>query len=413
MTAKALQDVTILDFSHLLQGPFATQLLADLGANVIKVERPGQGDLFRTMTFNNRWVGGKESPNFLAWNRNKRSLAVDLKAPEAKEILYAIARKADIVVQNFRPGVLARLGFGYANFAEVNPRIIYCSGSGYGESGPYQSRPGQDMLIQGLTGVAAATGRGDGPPVPVGSGFSDQVGAMNMVYAILAALYWRERSGEGQEIKVDLLSAMLAHQGQEMLMAMNFQRDFQRPKSGIGHPGMEAPFGVYPTADGWITIAMSPYKKLVRVLGDETLLSYDNPRDLFEKRDEIWEKLAALTKTRTTADLMQAMLDVDIWCGEVKTHLVAESDPQVQHMRAIASYEHPTAGKVKVVAPAVKLSKTPAEIARPAPLIGQHSCEILKEFGFSRDQIDRWLEAGSVAQAEGGSTRASGAHVNP
>jgi crotonobetainyl-CoA:carnitine CoA-transferase CaiB-like acyl-CoA transferase len=234
-----------------------------------------------------------------------------------------------------------------------------------------------------------------------------------MVYAILAALYWRERSGEGQEIKVDLLSAMLAHQGQEMLMAMNFQRDFQRPKSGIGHPGMEAPFGVYPTADGWITIAMSPYKKLVRVLGDETLLSYDNPRDLFEKRDEIWEKLAALTKTRTTADLMQAMLDVDIWCGEVKTHLVAESDPQVQHMRAIASYEHPTAGKVKVVAPAVKLSKTPAEIARPAPLIGQHSCEILKEFGFSRDQIDRWLEAGSVAQAEGGSTRASGAHVNP
>jgi crotonobetainyl-CoA:carnitine CoA-transferase CaiB-like acyl-CoA transferase len=309
MTAKALQDVTILDFSHLLQGPFATQLLADLGANVIKVERPGQGDLFRTMTFNNRWVGGKESPNFLAWNRNKRSLAVDLKAPEAKEILYAIARKADIVVQNFRPGVLARLGFGYANFAEVNPRIIYCSGSGYGESGPYQSRPGQDMLIQGLTGVAAATGRGDGPPVPVGSGFSDQVGAMNMVYAILAALYWRERSGEGQEIKVDLLSAMLAHQGQEMLMAMNFQRDFQRPKSGIGHPGMEAPFGVYPTADGWITIAMSPYKKLVRVLGDETLLSYDNPRDLFEKRDEIWEKLAALTKTRTTADLMQSMLE--------------------------------------------------------------------------------------------------------
>lgn len=169
MTAKALQDVTILDFSHLLQGPFATQLLADLGANVIKVERPGQGDLFRTMTFNNRWVGGKESPNFLAWNRNKRSLAVDLKAPEAKEILYAIARKADVVVQNFRPRVLARLGFGYADFAKINPRIIYCSGSGYGESGPYLARPRQDMLIQGLTGVAAATGRGDGPPVPVGS----------------------------------------------------------------------------------------------------------------------------------------------------------------------------------------------------------------------------------------------------
>ena len=134
-----------------------------------------------------------------------------------------------MVVQNFRPGVLAKLGFGYEDFRRVNPRIIYCSGSGYGESGPYLSRPGQDMLIQGLTGIAAATGRGDGPPVPVGSGFSDQIGAMNMVYGILTALYWRERSGKGQEIKVDLLTGMLAHQGQEMLMAMNFGRTSSVP----------------------------------------------------------------------------------------------------------------------------------------------------------------------------------------
>jgi crotonobetainyl-CoA:carnitine CoA-transferase CaiB-like acyl-CoA transferase len=256
------------------------------------------------------------------------------------------------------------------------------------------------MLIQGLTGIAAATGRGDGPPVPVGSGFSDQIGAMNMVYAILASLYWRERSGEGQEIKIDLLSAMLAHQGQEMLMAMNFGRDFQRPNSGIGHPGMEAPFGVYPTSDGWVTIAMSPYKKLVGVLGDESLLIYDNARDLFEKRDEIWEKLAVLTKKRSTADLMEAMLAVDIWCGEVKTHLQAAQDPQVEHMKAIGRYEHPTAGTVKVVAPAVKLSKTPPEIARAAPLVGQHSREILEEFGFSRAQIDGWIASGGIAQAE-------------
>ena len=399
MTQKALEDVTILDFSHLLQGPFATQLLGDMGANVIKVERPGQGDLFRTMTFNNRWVGGTESPNFLAWNRNKRSLAVDLKAPDARAILYRIAEKADVVVQNFRPGVLAKLGFGYEDFRRTNPRIIYCSGSGYGESGPYLSRPGQDMLIQGLTGIAAATGRGDGPPVPVGSGFSDQVGAMNMVYGILAALYWRERSGQGQEIKVDLLSAMLAHQGQEMLMAMNFNQDFERPRSGIGHPGMEAPFGVYPTSNGWVTIAMSPYKKLIGILGDDSLLAYDNPRDLFDKRDEIWDKIAALTKGWTTAELMQAMLAVDIWCGEVKTHLQAEADIQVRHMGAITSYEHPTAGRVKVVAPAVKLSVTPAEVRAPAPLIGQHSREVLEHFGFSNDEIDRFIAHNAVAQA--------------
>jgi crotonobetainyl-CoA:carnitine CoA-transferase CaiB-like acyl-CoA transferase len=399
MTAKALSDVTILDFSHLLQGPFCTQLLADMGAKVIKVERPGQGDLFRTLTFNSRWVGGTESPNFLAWNRNKRSLAVDLKAPEAKEILYRIAEKADVVVQNFRPGVLAKLGFGYEDFRKINPRIIYCSGSGYGESGPYVSRPGQDMLIQGLTGIAAATGRGDGPPVPVGSGFSDQVGAMNMVYGILSALYWRERSGEGQEIKVDLMSGMLAHQGQEMLMAMNFGRDFERPKSGIGHPGMDAPFGVYPTSDGWVTIAMSPYARLVKVLGDDSLLAYDDPKSLFEKRDEIWEKLAALTRKWTTAKLMEAMLVVDIWCGEMKTHLQAENDPQVKHMGMITSYEHPKAGTVKVVAPAVRMSATPATIDRPAPMIGEHSREILTEFGFDQEAIQAYLNRNVVAQA--------------
>ena len=397
MTEHALSDVTILDFSHLLQGPFATQLLADMGANVIKVERPGQGDLFRTMTFNNRWVGGTESPNFLAWNRNKRSLAIDLKAPEAKDILYRIGAKADVVVQNFRPGVMARMGYGYVDFRAINPRIIYCSGSGYGESGPYLTRPGQDMLIQGLTGIAASTGRGDGPPVPVGSGFSDQVGAMNMVYGILSALYWRERSGKGQEIKVDLLTGMLAHQGQEMLMAMNFGMDFQRPNSGIGHPGMEAPFGVYPTSDGWVTIAMSPYKKLIGVLGDDSLLAYDDKKILFEKRDEIWGKIAALTRTWTTADLMEAMLAVDIWCGEVKTHLEAAEDPQVQHMKAISSYEHPKGGHVKVVAPAVKMSETPATIERPAPMVGEHTKEILAEFGYAPDEISALLEKGSVA----------------
>jgi crotonobetainyl-CoA:carnitine CoA-transferase CaiB-like acyl-CoA transferase len=399
LTDKALDHITIIDLSHLLQGPFATQLLADMGANVIKVERPGQGDLFRTLTFNNRWVGGKESPNFLAWNRNKRSLALDLKSTEAKAILYRIAETADIVVQNFRPGVLAKLGFGYEDFKRVNPRIIYCSGSGYGESGPYVDRPGQDMLLQGLTGIAAATGRGDGPPVPVGSGFSDQVGAMNMVYGILTALLWRERSGKGQEVKVNLMSAMLAHQGQELLTAMNFNTDFQRPKSGIGHPGMDAPFGVYPTSDGWVTIAMSPFRKLVGVLSDETLLGYDDPKLLFEKRDEIWDKLAAQTRRWSTADLMRAMLAVDIWCGEVKTHLQATTDPQVEHLGAIAHYDHPTAGRVKVVGPAVAMSETPATIERHAPLVGEHSREVLAQYGFSTDEIDAMLKRGAVAQA--------------
>ena len=398
MSPKALEDITVIDMSHLLQGPFCTQMLADMGANVIKIERPGVGDLFRSLTFNNRWVGGSESPNFLAWNRNKRSLALDLKSDDAKTVLFRLAETADVVVQNFRPGVLGRLGFAYEDFRAVNPRIIYCSGSGYGDSGPYVNRPGQDMLLQGLTGLMAATGQAQSPPTPVGAGFSDQIGAMNMVYGILSALYWRERSGEGQEVKIDLLSGMLAHQGQEMLMAMNFNEDFQRPESGIGHPGMDAPFGVYPTADGWVTVAMSPFKRLIEVLDANELLQYDDPQRLFDQRDEVWEKLAAITKTWTSKDLITVMLAADIWCGEVKTHLQAAADPQVEHMGCIDRYEHPTAGSVKVVGPTVKMSRTPATIERPAPRVGEHTLTILRESGFSAQEIEEMLDRRSVAQ---------------
>ncbi|MEO1678709.1 MAG: CaiB/BaiF CoA-transferase family protein [Pseudomonadota bacterium] len=398
MTDKALSEFTVLDFSHLLQGPFATQLLADLGANVIKIERPGAGDLFRSLTFRNKWVGGSESPNFLAWNRNKRSLALNLKSPDARAVIMKLADTADVVVQNFRPGVMDRLGYGYEDFRAVNPRIVYCSGSGYGDDGPYLSRPGQDMLVQGLTGIMAATGQADNPPTPVGAGFSDQIGAMNMVYGILSALLWRERSGEGQEVKINLLAGMLAHQNQEMVMAMNFAEDFQRPNSGIGHPGMDAPFGTYPTKDGWVTIAMSPFRTLVNVLGNDDLLKYDDPETLFSQRDEIWRALAEETGKWTTDALMDALLSEDIWCGEVKSHLQAAEDPQVEHLGLITSYEHPIAGTVKIVGPAIGMSRTPPSVDRAAPLVGQHTREILTEHGYGPGEIDALIGAGSAGE---------------
>ena len=399
MTEQALSHITILDFSHLLQGPFATQLLADLGANVIKIERPGKGDLFRSLTFRNKWLGGSESPNFLAWNRNKRSLALNLKAPEAREAIMKLAQTADVVVQNFRPGVMERLGFGYTDFMAVNPGIIYCSGSGYGEDGPYKDRPGQDMLVQGLTGVMSATGQADNPPTPVGAGFSDQVGAMNMVYGILSALIWRARSGRGQEVKINLLAGMLAHQNQEMVMAMNFGEDLERPNSGIGHPGMDAPFGTYPTSDGWVTIAMSPFRDLVIVLGNDRLLAYDDPAKLYDKRDEVWRLLAAETGKWTTADLVAELLGADIWCGEVKSHLEAATDPQVAHMRLIQSYKHPVAGEVRVVGPAIGMSETPPSITRAAPLVGQHTREILEEIGYAASTVDDLIGAGIAGES--------------
>jgi len=398
---KALEGVTILDFSHLLQGPFATQLLADMGANVIKVERAGSGDMFRSMTFFAKWVGGSESPNFLAWNRNKRSIALNLKSGRVHAIIMEMAKQADIVVQNFRPGVLAKLGYGYEDFRAVNPRIIYCSGSGYGETGPYVDRPGQDMLIQGLSGLSFNTGRGDGPPIPAGAGLADQIGAMNMVYGILSALYYREKTGKGQKIEVNLLAGMLAHLGQEYVGVLNLGEDFVRPNSGIGHPGMQAPFGVYETSDGgYVSIAMSPFKTLYDTLNAPQLAVYDDLATLFEKRDEVWEKVNAETRKYTKVDLLERLLAVDIWCAGVNTIREASEDPQVTHMGMITSYQHPRGGTVRVVAPAVKMSETPATIDRPAPLVGQHGREILAEFGFSENEIAALEQSGDMTVAE-------------
>jgi crotonobetainyl-CoA:carnitine CoA-transferase CaiB-like acyl-CoA transferase len=394
---KALTGVTILDFSHLLQGPFATQLLADMGADVIKIERAGAGDLFRSMTFFAKWVGGSESPNFLAWNRNKRSIALNLKSRKVQAILMDMAKKADVVVQNFRPGVLDRLGYGYEDFKAVNPAIIYCSGSGYGEEGPYLDRPGQDMLVQGLVGLASNTGRGDQAPVPVGAGLADQIGAMNMVYGILSALYYREKTGKGQKIEVNLMAGLIAHLGQEYCAVLNLGEDFVRPKSGIGHPGMQAPFGIYETRDGgYVSIAMSPYKTLYETLEAPHLAVYDDLGTLFAKRDEVWEHVNAETRKFDRDDLLARMLAADIWCAPVQDIRAASNDPQVTHMKMIGSYEHPKAGTVRVAAPAVTMSETPATIDRPAPMVGEHGREILAQFGVSEAEIDALEASGEM-----------------
>lgn len=398
---KALDNITVLDFSHLLQGPFATQLLADMGANVIKVERAGPGDLFRSMTFFGKWVGGSESPNFLAWNRNKRSIALNIKDARVHEIIMQLAQTADVVVQNFRPGVMDRMGYGYDDFKAVNPGIIYCSGSGYGEAGPYVERPGQDMLIQGLAGLAMNTGRADGPPIPAGAGLADQIGAMNMVYGVLTALLYRARTGKGQKVEVNLLAGMMAHLNQEYVAVLNLNEDFVRPSSGIGHPGMQAPFGIYQTRDGhYISIAMSPWPVLYSILEAPHLAVYDTLETLFAKRDEVWEKVSIETQKFDRDDLLDRLLAADVWCAQVNDIRAASEDPQVQFMGMMGEYDHPVAGRVRVVAPAVKMSETPASIDRPAPLIGQHGREILAEYGIAATEIEALVSAGLMTVQE-------------
>ncbi|MBT3777183.1 MAG: CoA transferase [Pelagibacteraceae bacterium] len=397
--SSALSDVKVLDFSHLLAGPFATQTLGDYGAEVYKIERIHVGDDFRRWNFFNKKVGNYSSASYMAWNRNKRSIALDIRKPEAKKIIYKMAESCDIVIQNFRPGVMAKRGYGYEDFKKINSKIIYCSGSGYGESGPYVNKPGQDLLLQGLTGLAKNTGRSSYPPTQLGAGIADQLGSLNMVIGILSALHYRNQTGKGQEIKVDLLSVLLQHQLQEFVAVLNLNQEFERPDSGVGHPGSGAPFGIYKTKDDYITIAVASLEDLSEILGDQDLKKYSQGpsgamgSDLqITKRDEIFHYIENLTKKHTTEFLDKKLSEKGCWSAPLKTHKEVFDDPQVKHMNMFSTFSHPKYGNVKTVSPAVKMSETPTKISKPVPMIGEHGYEILKEFGYSEDEIKNFIK---------------------
>jgi crotonobetainyl-CoA:carnitine CoA-transferase CaiB-like acyl-CoA transferase len=389
---QALEGIKVLDFSQLLQGPYASQMLGDLGADIIKVERYGQGDIYRGMTFQNRWIAGDESPCFMAWNRNKRSIALDVKKTEGKEIIFKLIKQADIILENFRPGVMERLGFGYEDCKKVNPAIIYCSASGWGSDGPYLKRPGQDLLVQSVSGAVMTSGKKSDGAVALGTALCDQVNALNCVYAMLAALYYRERTGKGQEIKTNLLSSAIAFQMQDFFTIHNMGVVFERPESGIAHPGNPAPFGTYLTKNGYIAIAMNPFDKLVQALGDDSLLQYNDPQVLFDKRDEVFYHIQEITATKTTEEWLSVMLDLDLWVAQVNDQAAVAGDPQVIHNQTFVEIEHPKAGKLTVTNIPFTMSETPGTIKRPSPLIGQHGPEILAELGYSKSEIERLTE---------------------
>lgn len=386
---QALEGVRVLDFSQLLQGPYATQMMGDLGADVIKVERNGSGDIFRKMTFFNQWIAGDESPCFMAWNRNKRSLAINIKSEEGKKIIYKLVEEADVVVENFRPGVMARLGYGYEDLKKINPGIIYCSASGWGDDGPYLTRPGQDLLVQSVSGALMTSGKKSDGPVAIGTALCDQVNALNSVYAILAALYYREKTGKGQEIKTNLLSSAIAFQMQDYFTIQNLGRTFERPESKIGHPGNGAPFGTYQTKDGYLTIAMSPWPTLVEALGDDSLMRYNDLQVLFDERDKIHGIVEKITMTKTTDEWLEIMLGLDLWVAKVNDQKDVENDPQVIHNQTFVDIEHPKAGKLKVTNIPFKMSETPGQISRPSPMIGEHGAEILEEIGYDPETIEK------------------------
>jgi crotonobetainyl-CoA:carnitine CoA-transferase CaiB-like acyl-CoA transferase len=388
---QALAGLKVIDFSQLLQGPYATQKLGDLGADVIKIERYGSGDIYRGMTFFNKWIADDESPCFMAWNRNKRSIAIDMKKEEGKKIILQLIEQADIVVENFRPGVMERLGYGYAALKKINPKIIYCSASGWGSDGPYLKRPGQDLLVQSVSGAIMTSGKKSDGPVALGTALCDQVNAFNCVYAILAALYFREKTGIGQEIQTNLLSSAIAFQMQDYFTIQNLGVQFERPESGIGHPGNPAPFGTYKTKDGYLAIAMNPFDTLVEALGDPSLLVYNDKQVLFDKRDEIYYRIQAVTITKTTEEWLTIMLGYDLWVAQVNNQSAVANDPQVIHNNTFVNIQHPKAGNLKVTNIPFTMSETPGAITRPSPMIGEHGPEILKELGYDEAAIETLL----------------------
>nr|WP_228507343.1 CaiB/BaiF CoA-transferase family protein [Plantibacter sp. VKM Ac-2880] len=387
-----LDGLVIADFSQLLQGPFATQAMADLGARVIKIEPLG-GDWTRSYAMLNAYPGG-ESISYLAFNRNKESIAIDLKSPEGLELARRIIAQADIVVENFRPGVMDRLGIGYEASKVDNPGLVYVASSGFGVDGPYAKRPGQDLLAQSVAGLPNLQGNIDDPPVPVGISIADVSASLHIVYGALAAVVERSRTGLGQRVDVSLLNSIIAVQTQEFVATLASAEPPTRPGEGAGNAFTGAPYGVYPTLDGWIAIAMNPVKLLAEVLDIPELLEEES-KNVMTGRERIKGLLDAKTAEWTRDDLLDELLTHDVWCAPVNDFADVPKDPQVVHNGMFRTVQHPLAGEITLVGPPIAFSSQTTDRFDAPPLLGADTRSIAEEFGSMRpDEVESLLTKG-------------------
>jgi crotonobetainyl-CoA:carnitine CoA-transferase CaiB-like acyl-CoA transferase len=375
-TPSALEGVRVLDFTQMMLGPFATQVLADLGADVIKVERPRVGEWERGLRFAGQLLG-TDSAAFVAMNRNKRSVAIDLKAAGAREALLRLGASCDVVVENFRPGVMDRLGLGYEDFRAVRADIIYCSGSGWGQRTKYAklNRPGQDLLVQAATGLAFNTGSADDPPIAAGTSICDATAALTLSNGILAALLARARHGIGQRVEVDLFHATMAILTQEISAMVNHGLEFTRSKAGIAQPWLSAPFGMYRTADGWIAIAMAELSAVAEAFDDPSLANLD----AWDDRDEIKARLDELTPARTTEEWLPMLLGAGLWAAPVRTMKQAADELAADGSPLLVNVTHTTGQELQLVGCPITLSETPWQQRLRAPAVGEHTREVLGE----------------------------------
>jgi len=371
----ALDKLVVIDFTNHLSGPYCAMILADQGADVIKVERPGKGDDLRQSPPH---VNGEGAP-FMLWNRNKRSIELDLKNPDDLITAKELVKTADVLIENFRPGVAERIGIGYETMAELNPSLIYCSISGFGQTGPYSSRGGFDLVAQAMSGLMTINGPPEGGPYRIPIAISDVAAGMNGAIGILTALQHRNKTGEGQQVDVSLLDSALSMCVYE---AANVFATGQKPERlGQGHRG-SAPYQIFPTKDGWLALGASQQKfweQTCEIIGADNLIS--DPRFL-EKKDRVarQQELAAILapyfQKENTKHWFEKLDALGIPCGPVMDHLETLSDPHIIAREMIAKVHHPKAGSGRTLGTPIKLSKTPGGVRRSAPTLGEHNDEV-------------------------------------
>jgi crotonobetainyl-CoA:carnitine CoA-transferase CaiB-like acyl-CoA transferase len=398
MIPGALDGIRILDASQMLAGPICAMRLGDLGADVLKVEPP-TGEHNRSHGFGAVRVGG-ETPTFMGLNRNKRSVTIDLKAPAGLAAFLELATVADAFVANYRVGTAERLGIGWEQLRAVNPRLVYGQISGYGEEGPYRDRPGQDLLVQAMSGSMWSVGARDDPPRPGALWAADTLTGYQAAIGILAALHARERTGEGQKVSVSMLGVIMDCQAQELATYLNGGTTFPRTERPSAHSWIPAPYGVYRTADAWLVLAMAPLPELGGVLGEPRLAAMTDEDDGMVRRDEIDAILEPILASRTTAEWVAFFDAHRLWSGPVATYQDLEHHPQVVAAELIAEVGHPVAGRLRLPAPPLRMSATPPSIRRAPPLLGADTETAFREWlGWDEARLAAAARAGAFGPA--------------
>jgi CoA:oxalate CoA-transferase len=380
-----LEGLVILDMTRFLSGPFCTMLLGDMGASVIKVEPPEIGDDTRAWA---PFIGGQGS-YYLSANRNKRSLCVDTRKEEGNRVLRRMVGKADIFVENFKPGLMDRLGLDFKSLIDLNPRLIYCSISGFGQTGPYRDRPGYDQILQGMSGLMSITGTEESGPVRVGLAIGDILTALFATYGILGALYARERTRKGQWVTTSILEATV---GILTMQAGKYFATGQSPGPAGNHHPVISPYGAYQTKDKPMNIAVGTenmWKNFCQVIGSPELEKderFQKNNDRVKNRPQLNQLIEKGLVSKTQEEWVEALNQAGIPCGPIYTIDQVFKDPQVLHQKMVLEVDHPKAGKIPMTGLPVQLSETPPQVFLPPPLLGEHSGEVLQELGFSPEE---------------------------